>query len=121
MKKLQISDAEYEVMNIIWEAYPINTNAIVNSLLETTDWSARTIQTLIARLEKKGAICHKRDGRIFVYSPLIKKDDYIKSESQSFLNKFFNGAADKMVVNFIKNDLLSDKDIEELRSILEKE
>lgn len=118
---IQISDAEFEVMKVIWENYPINTNDIASILLQTTDWSVRTIQTMIGRLEKKKAITHEKEGRIFVYSPLIKKEDYVKSVTSSFLNKFYNGAINKMLLNFINNDMLSEQDIEELRNILKKE
>ncbi len=117
-KMPKISDAELEVMKIIWEYAPLNTNQIVDLLLKSTDWNTRTIQTLISRLEKKGAVTHEKEGRIFVYTPVIKKGEYIREESASFLNKFYNGAINKMVLNFIKNDMLSENEIEELRKIL---
>ena len=60
MKKLpQISDAEFEVMNVIWKYAPINTNDIVDRLSKESDWSPRTIQTMLSRLEKKGALYHE--------------------------------------------------------------
>lgn len=123
MKSLpQISEAEFEIMKVIWDNNPINTNEIVDIVTKSSEWNMRTIHTLIARLEKKGAISHKKEGRIYIYSPVVKKEDYIKSESKSFLNKFYNGAVNKMVMNFIENDMLSAEDLRELRNILnEKE
>lgn len=117
---VQISEAEFEVMKIIWDNYPINTNEIVEKLIKTSKWNARTIHTMLSRLEKKKAITYEKEGRIYVYSPLIKKEDYIKAETSSFLNKFYNGAANSLVMNFIQNDMLSDDDIEELKNILRK-
>lgn len=118
----QISEAEFEIMKVIWDNNPINTNEIVDIVTKSSEWNMRTIHTLIARLEKKGAISHKKEGRIYIYSPVVKKEDYVKSESKSFLNKFYNGAVNKMVMNFIENDMLSQEDIQELRNILnEKE
>lgn len=119
--KIQISDAEFEVMKIIWDNYPINTNEIVKLLSATTEWNDRTIHTLISRLEKKKAITHKKECRIFIYSPLIKKEEYVKSETSSFLNKFYNGAINKMLLNFINNNMISENEIEELKNILNKE
>ena len=116
----QISEAEYEVMKVIWDNEPVSTNEIVDIVTKTHKWNMRTVHTLISRLDKKGAICHKKEGRIFVYSSLIKKDEYIKTESKSFIKKFYDGTANKMVMNFIKNDMLSEEDIEELRNILNK-
>lgn len=120
MKIPKISDAELEVMKVIWEYAPLNTNQIADILLKTTDWNVRTIQTLISRLEKKGAIAHEKDGRIFVYSPVIKREEYINEESTCFLNKFYNGTINKMILSFIKNDMLSEEDIQKLRSILDE-
>lgn len=118
----QISEAEFEIMKVIWDNSPINTKEIVDIVTKSSNWNMRTIHTLIARLEKKGAIKHKKDGRIYIFFPIVKKEDYINSESKSFLDKFYNGAVNKMVMNFIQNDMLSLEDIQELKNILnEKE
>ena len=68
----QISEAEYEVMKIVWKYAPINTNEITEKLLATSSWSAKTIQTLIKRLVNKGVLTYEKDSRVFVYSPLVK-------------------------------------------------
>lgn len=114
----QISEAEYEVMKVIWNKYPISTNEIVEEITKSKEWNVRTVHTLIARLDKKGAISHKKDGRIYIYSPVVNKKDYLKYESKFFLNKFYNGAVNKMVMNFIENDMLSSAEIDELKKIL---
>ncbi len=115
----QISEAEFEVMKVIWERFPISTNEIVDILLKRSSWNVRTIQTLLSRLKKKNAVSYEKKGRMFIYSPLVEKEDYINHESNSFLKKFYNGAINKMVLNFIENDMLSQNDIEELKSILD--
>ena len=56
--------------------------------------------------------------QIYIYSPVVNKKDYLKYESKSFLNKFYNGAVNKMVMNFIENDMLSSAEIDELKKIL---
>lgn len=119
-KLSQISEAEFEVMQIIWDKAPINTNEIVGLLIATSDWSPKTIQTMLIRLEKKGAVTHEKEGRVYVYSPLIPKEDYISHESHAFLNKFFNGALDQMVVSYLSQNDLSQEDIDSLRSILDQ-
>lgn len=116
----QISDAEFEVMNIIWKYEPINTNDIVAYLSKDKDWSPKTIQTMLFRLEKKGVVAHEREGRIFVYSSLIEKKKYMESEGRTFVKRFFEGAFGRMAVNFLKHQDLSDEDISELQSILDK-
>lgn len=119
MKKLpQISDAEFEVMNVIWKYAPINTNDIVDRLSKESDWSPRTIQTMLSRLEKKGALYHEKEGRIFVYSPAVRKESYLQKERGTFLHRFFDGALNQMMVSFLNDNDLSDSDLDELQAIL---
>ena len=73
----QISEAEYEVMKIVWKYAPISTNEITEQLLKTTAWSPKTIQTLIKRLVTKGALAYEKESRVFVYTPLVKEGEYI--------------------------------------------
>lgn len=121
MKKLpQISEAELEVMKIIWEHPSINTNEVIERLSKTSEWSPKTIQTMLLRLIKKEALNHHKEGRIFVYTPNVAKNDYIDNESRSFLNRFYNGTLNSMVLNFLEKDKLSDNEINELYQILEE-
>ena len=87
----QISEAEYEVMKVVWKYAPINTNEITEKLLKTTVWSPKTIQTLIKRLVTKGALSYEKQGRIFVYTPLVLEREYVGQESRSFLKRFYGG------------------------------
>lgn len=119
VKLPQISEAEYEVMKIIWKKAPASTNDITDALVKTTKWQPKTIQTLLSRLVKKGALTYEKQGRVFVYTPLVLETEYINYESDSFLKRFYNGALNAMVMNFLENDRLSEKDILELRQLLE--
>lgn len=116
----QISDAEFEVMNIIWKYAPISTNNIIERLSESKDWSPKTIQTMLFRLEKKGVIMHEKDSRVFVYSPLIQKQSYIAVEGNTFVNRFFDGALSQMVVSYLNQNELTTEDINDLQAILDK-
>ncbi len=119
MKKLpQISEAEYEVMKVIWAMSPISTNDVVKQLSDT-DWSPKTIQTLLKRLLKKGALTYEKDGRMFVYSPVFTEEDYLKQESSSFLNRFYHGTLNQMVCSFVEQDLLSQQELAELKQLLD--
>ena len=111
----KISEAEYEIMKAVWKNAPISTNEVVE-LFE----GGKTVQTLLARLVKKGVLGYEKRGRVFVYSPLIDEEEYRREESSSFLKKFYNGALNSMVLNFIDGDKLSADDIDELTRILEK-
>ncbi len=114
----QISEAEYEVMKIVWKYAPINTNEITEKLLATSTWSPKTIQTLIKRLVNKGALAYEKESRVFVYTPLVQECDYIGQQSKSFLNRFYDGNITAMVSSFIENDRLSESEINDLRTLL---
>lgn len=116
----QITEAEYEVMKIVWKYAPINTNEITEKLLATSSWSAKTIQTLIKRLVNKGALAYEKNSRVFVYTTLVKESEYISQESNSFLNRYYDGDITAMLSAYIENDKLSETEIETLRSLLSK-
>lgn len=121
MKNLpQISEAEYEVMKIVWKHAPINTNEITEKLLQSTSWSPKTIQTLIKRLVTKGVLTYEKKSRVFVYTPLVKGSEYICQESNSFLNRYYDGDITAMLSAYIENDKLTEPEIETLRSLLSK-
>lgn len=117
----QISEAEFEVMKIVWKSAPINTNEITERLLKTTTWSAKTIQTLIKRLVTKGALTYEKQGRIFVYTPLVEENEYINQQSNSFLDRFYDGDISVMVSTYLENNQLSETELQHLRSILSKD
>lgn len=121
MSKLPtISEAEYEVMKIVWAKAPISTNEVVDELLKTSSWTPKTIQSLLARLVKKGVLDYQKNSRVFVYTPLVREEEYLQEESSSFLNRFYNGTLSSMVVNFLEQDKLTKNDIKELRKILDE-
>jgi len=118
--KPEISDAEYQVMKIIWSAgVPISTNEVVEKLETSTAWKPKTIHTLLSRLVKKGALQYEKDGRVFVYTPLVKESEILSMENDNFLNRFYDGALNSMVVNLLEQDKLSEGDIATLRRILD--
>ena len=121
MKNLfTISEAEYQVMKIIWAKAPISTNEVVEALIKTSEWSPKTIQTLLSRLVKKGVLDHKKESRKFVYMPLVREEEYLEQESDTFLNRFYEGTLNSMVVNFLEQDKLTKDDIDELKRILDE-
>lgn len=119
MKEIpQISEAEYEVMKVVWKYEPISTPEIVEKVSKNIDWKPNTIQTMLVRLVRKKALQTKKDGRVFIYTSLVKENEYVEQKSKLFLKQFFGGTLNSMVLNFIENDQLSKDDISELKNIL---
>ena len=121
MSKLpQISEAEFEVMKVIWKYAPISTNEVTEKLTQTTDWSPKTIQTMLKRLVTKKALTYEKQSRVFVYTPLVPETEYIRQESNSFLKRYYNGNLSSMLASYLEDDKLSSTEIDNLRHLLSK-
>lgn len=117
----RISEAELEVMKVLWNATsPLTANEINQALEEKSAWSPKTVRTLINRLSKKNAISsYQEKGKVYTYAPLISQESYLQVETKSFLKRFYGTALKPLLVNFIKEEKLSAEDIHELKQILD--
>ncbi|WP_313071831.1 BlaI/MecI/CopY family transcriptional regulator [Lacrimispora sp.] len=116
----QISEAEYEVMKVLWKHAPINTNEVTDMLTKTIGWNPKTVHTLLKRLAQKGAITYQKEGRVFVYTPVVKEDEYLNKANDHFLNQFYNGKISSMVTNYMNSDHMEPDELNELRRLLLK-
>jgi BlaI family transcriptional regulator, penicillinase repressor len=123
MKDLpKISEAELEVMKILWSKSPQPANSIIKALETQTEWKPKTVRTLLNRLVQKGAIdFNQEEGKVYSYFPLVSKDDYLKVETKSFLQRLYGGAFKPLLVNFLREEKLSREEIEELKRILDEQ
>ncbi|MED2874351.1 BlaI/MecI/CopY family transcriptional regulator [Bacillus bombysepticus] len=121
MKKIpKISEAELEVMKVLWSKSPQTANEIIQALEGQMDWNPKTVRTLINRLVKKQVIfSQQKIGRTYMYSPLISQDDYLQVETKSFIKRFYGAALKPLLVNFLQEEKLSSKEIDELKRILD--
>ena len=116
----RISDAEWEVMQIVWDSSPIGAAEIVEKLSPETDWNHRTIRTMLNRLVSKGALSYREVGNRYLYRPKVKREQYVKAQSRSFLEKMFSGDAASMLVHFVESEALSTDDLARLREVLDE-
>ena len=114
----KISDAEWLVMKVIWQESPLTASSVIEHLKNETDWSPKTVQTLIGRLVKKGALGVKKDTNLNEYYPLVSKEECMREETKTFLQKVYGGSLKVLIANFVNNEALSPKEIEELKSLL---
>jgi len=117
---MAISDAESLVMEVLWDKNPATSDEVVAELSKTTDWQEPTIKTLLNRLLKKRAIAAERDGRRYLYRPLLKREDYIDAASTTFLDRLFGGRVAPLVAHFSDRRKLTKKDIAELKRLIEE-
>ena len=117
---MQISEAESAVMDVLWRTHPLGAEEVVAALADSRDWQEATIKTLLNRLLNKGAIVAEKDGRRYLYSPRLKREDWVLQESRGLLDRLFDGRVAPLVAHFSEHRKLSRKDIAELRKLLEE-
>lgn len=116
----KISEAEWQVMKVLWEDNPLRATDIINRIDNVSNWQPKTIKTLIRRLVEKKAVSFEKDGKYYLYYPIVKEEECIKLENNSFLNRVYGGSLNLMFSHFIKEKKLSEQEINELKEILEK-
>lgn len=117
---MQISEAESVVMDVLWQRHPLAAEDVVGALGDAQRWQEATIKTLLNRLLKKGAITAEKDGRRYLYTPVLQRGDWVLDESESLLDRLFGGRVAPLVAHFSQHRKLSRKDIAELRQLLEE-
>lgn len=115
-----ISDAEWHVMKEFWARGEATSADVIDALTQTHDWKPPTIQTLISRLVKKGALTFERQGREYLYRPAVTEADCVHEVSRSFLDRVFDGSLAPLLSCFVEREKLSAREIEELKRILDQ-
>ncbi|MFC3034508.1 BlaI/MecI/CopY family transcriptional regulator [Pseudoalteromonas fenneropenaei] len=116
---IELSKAEFAVMEALWQGHPAKANDIIGRLSDHSDWHEKTIKTLLGRLVKKQAIDFTKEGREYIYRPLISREEYTLKASRSFLSHFFNGRLTPLISGFAKSQQLSQQDIDELKQVIQ--
>jgi len=115
-----ITDAEWEVMNVLWEQTACTASEVADALHDRTDWSPKTVKTLLGRLARKGVVRYREEGNRYVYSAAIPRQRYIREESASFIERVFGGEATPALMHFVRSTRLTRDEIAELRRLLDE-
>ena len=116
----RISDAEHAVMEALWEKSPQTAVEVCDSVCGERGWSMPTVKTLLSRLVAKNAVTTEPDGRRFLYSPLLGRDDYVGGESRRLVDRLFGGKAAPLFAHLAEAEALSDDDIAEIERLLKE-
>jgi predicted transcriptional regulator len=117
---MAISEAEAVLMDVLWRGAPRSAEEILSEVGPRQGWQEGTVKSLLNRLLKKKAIKAERDGRRYLYTPLLSREKYVSQESKGLLDRLFGGRVAPLVVHFSEQRKLSKKDIAELRRLLEE-
>lgn len=115
---IELSKAEFEVLDALWQNYPANASEIIKRISDDKQWHEKTIKSLLSRLHKKGAVSFNKEGRLYIYSPTIKRADYAHKESRNFVERIFSGQIAPLVSGFAKSKELSQQDVNELKKVI---
>ncbi|HET6432100.1 BlaI/MecI/CopY family transcriptional regulator [Dyella sp.] len=114
-----ITDAESQVMAVLWDRSPLTSEDVVAALRERTDWHEKTIRTLLNRLLGKSAVEAERDGRRYLYRPCLTREQWQSQESRSLIDRVFGGRVAPLLAHFSTHEKLSKRDIAELRALID--
>lgn len=117
---MQISDAEWIVMNLIWGSSPIEAAEVVDRLAVANGWGSATVKTMLHRLVRKGALATEQNGKKYLYTPAVRRDACVRQASRSFVERVFGGDATPALIHFVKTTKLTVEDVEEIRAMLDK-
>ncbi|NJK92972.1 MAG: BlaI/MecI/CopY family transcriptional regulator [Blastochloris sp.] len=116
----RISEAEWDVMEILWKEQPLSAQEVVARLARTHDWKDQTIRTMLGRLVKKGALRTRAEGNRFHYSTKVAREACVKNASRSLLERLFGDAVQPLLIQLVKESHLSPGEIKELKDILQQ-
>ena len=118
-KNINISEAELEVMKVIWNEKKPVTSLDVGKAFETKGWKKTTIGTFLTRLVEKGALSAEKQGKLYYYTPLISRKDYRKFQTQNLISSLYGGSIKDFAVSLFEEQSISDEELKELKAIFE--
>ncbi len=116
---LHITDAEWEVMRVVWANTQVTSKEVISTLEEKLDWKQATTKTLLGRLVEKGALNTEQEGRKYIYSANIEEKEAIRSFTNHIFDRICRKKVGNVIGSIIKNHTLSFDDIQRLEEILE--
>lgn len=121
MGDVSISDAEWQVMNVIWDGQPMTSQDIVTALSHQAEWAPATVKTMLHRLVKKQVLTYEMAGNRYVYRSRVTHAHCVKNASRSFLGRVFGGQPASLLAHFLRISKLTPDEIARLRSMLDKQ
>ena len=120
-QQIAISEAESHVMDVLWRGPGgMPAEDIAAALADEQQWQEATVKSLLNRLLKKGAVSASKDGRRYLYSAVLGREQWVSSESTSMIDRLFGGRVAPLVAHFGKHRKLSAADVAELKKLIEE-
>lgn len=121
MPQVSISDAEWQVMNVVWGGQPLTAQEVIGKLADQAAWAPATVKTMLHRLVKKNVLTYEPQGNRYVYRSRARRCDCVRQASRSFLERVFGGESAPLLAHFLRSSRLSPDEIAQLRKILNEQ
>jgi BlaI family penicillinase repressor len=120
-RQSRISEAEWRVMEVVWDKESITSSEVIEALAPGTGWHAKTVRTLLARLVEKGYLDYEDEGGRYRYSATVTRTKCVRRETESFVDRVFGGRPVALLSHFVEGGELSGRELAELKELLDEE
>lgn len=120
MKLLQVSELQHEILRILWNRGEARVTDVHSVLSESRELASTTVSTLLARMEKKGLVRHRVDGRVFVYRAVVSEEEVRQSMVADLTERVFQGDLEALVSHLIGGEQVDREDLDRMRSLIER-
>jgi predicted transcriptional regulator len=120
-KSQTLTEAELPIMDVLWQKRSATVGDVAEALGKAKPVAYNTVLTLMRILERKGYVRHTKDGRAFVYQPVVDRGEASRSAVRHLLSRFFNDSPELLMLNLLREEQLDDKELERLRGLIGKD
>jgi predicted transcriptional regulator len=120
-KSQTLTEAELPIMDVLWQKGAATVGDVMEGLSKDRPVAYNTVLTLMRILERKGYVQHTKDGRAFVYQPVVDRGAASRTAVRQLLNRFFNNSPELLVLNLLQNETIDQSEIERLRALTGRE
>jgi predicted transcriptional regulator len=113
-----LTEAELRLMKILWRRGESAVSDLVSDMSDTTPLAYTSVLTTIRILEKKGYVCHRQEGRAFLYSPCVAEQDAGQSEVRQLLQRFFGNSREQLLISLLGDDEISPNELRRLKAAI---
>jgi predicted transcriptional regulator len=120
-KSLTLTEAELPIMDVLWQRRSATVGDVAEALAKDKPVAYNTVLTLMRILERKGYVRHTKDGRAFVYQPVVERGEASRSELRHLISRFFNDSPELLMLNLLREERIDEQELERLRGLIGKD
>jgi len=117
---LDLTEAEWKLLECLWAYSPRTGRETVDYMAKHVGWTRSTTLTMLRRMTEKGLICCDESGAVLSYSPLVRREDAVQRQTESFIDRVYKGSISLLINSLTEKQKLSREDIDELQAILKR-